>query len=83
MAYYKDLIVWQKSLYVAERVYRLTRTFPATQRYSLCDQMERSAVSIMSNIAEGSRRSKKRMEEFYSYRIRFRFRTRVTASSGE
>lgn len=64
MAYYKDLIVWQKSFNVADLVYQLTDSFPKSQRYSLADQIERSAVSIMSNIAEGSRRSKKEWYRF-------------------
>jgi four helix bundle protein len=64
MAYYKNLIVWQKSFYVAEKVYILTRAFPSSQRYSLSDQIERSAVSIMSNIAEGSRRTPKEWKYF-------------------
>jgi four helix bundle protein len=38
---------------LAEGVYRATAAFPPTQRFRLVDQMQRSAVSVASNIAEG------------------------------
>lgn len=50
---YKDLIVWQKSIRLADYVYRLTVTFPTQERFGLSSQMQRAAVSISSNIAEG------------------------------
>jgi four helix bundle protein len=57
MAHFKDLIVWQTSIDLAEFIYHLTETFPNHQKYSLVDQMQRASVSIMSNIAEGSKRT--------------------------
>ena len=57
---YRDLKVWQKSIDLAERIYRLTAAFPASEMYGLSSQMRRAAVSIPSNIAEGwGRRSRK------------------------
>jgi len=53
---YTDLIVWQKSMELVEVVYRLARTFPADERFRLCDQLSRAVVSIPSNIAEGNGR---------------------------
>lgn len=53
---YKDLIVWQKSLKLAEEVYKLTENFPSSEKFGLTSQMRRAVVSIPSNIAEGSRR---------------------------
>lgn len=50
---FKDLRVWQASLDLAARVYRLTRDFPPDERFGLVQQMRRAAVSVMSNIAEG------------------------------
>jgi len=50
---YKDLIVWQKSMDLVDLIYRLTATFPRTEQFGLMSQMQRSAVSIPSNIAEG------------------------------
>jgi four helix bundle protein len=53
---YRDLIVWQKSMDLVERIYIHTVTFPSAERFGLISQMRRCAVSIPSNIAEGSRR---------------------------
>ncbi len=53
---YKDLIVWQKGMTLAEQVYLITAGYPKSELYSLTDQMRRTAVSIVSNIAEGKGR---------------------------
>lgn len=53
---HKDLIVWQKSIELASRVYAATRTLPSEERFGLSRQLRRAAVSIASNIAEGSAR---------------------------
>jgi four helix bundle protein len=53
---YQDLIVWQKSMELVERVYRMTKVFPVEERYGLSTQIQRAAVSIPSNIAEGHAR---------------------------
>ena len=50
---YRDLIVWQRSLDLTERVYAVTERFPRCEVYGLAAQMRRSSVSIPSNIAEG------------------------------
>ena len=50
---YRDLIVWQKAMDFAEHVYVVQKTFPAEERFGLCDQLRRAVVSIPSNIAEG------------------------------
>lgn len=57
---YRDLIVWQKSMDLVTDIYRITATFPDSEKYSLISQMRRSAVSIPSNIAEGKYRSSKK-----------------------
>ena len=54
---YKDLIVWQKSIDLVVRVYKLTEHFPQREVYGLASQMRRASVSIPSNIAEGRSRS--------------------------
>ena len=51
---YRDLVVWQLSMALAEGVYRLVARFPAEERFGLALQLRRVAVSIPSNIAEGS-----------------------------
>jgi len=64
---YENLQVWQKSMNLAEEVYCLTEKFPKTELYGLTSQMRRCAVSIPSNIAEGSRRkTKKDFTQFLS-----------------
>ena len=52
---YRDLIVWQQAMDLADLVYDLTDLFPRHERYGLSQQMRRAAVSIAANIAEGTR----------------------------
>lgn len=54
---FEKLDVWQEAINFADFVYAVTRTFPEDERFGLTSQMRRSAVSISSNIAEGSLRS--------------------------
>jgi four helix bundle protein len=54
---YKKLNVWQKSMDLAVNVYHVTATFPKEELYALVSQLKRSAVSVPSNIAEGSGRN--------------------------
>ena len=53
---FKEVLAWQKAHAFVVEVYQTTRTFPAYERYGLCSQFERAAVSIAANIAEGYRR---------------------------
>ena len=53
---FRELIVWEKSLQLTVKVYRLTQEFPREELYGLTSQMRRSAVSVPSNIAEGQGR---------------------------
>ena len=53
---YRDLIVWQKAMDLVVEIYRLSQTLPATEKFGLASQMQRAAVSIPSNIAEGHAR---------------------------
>ena len=50
---YRDLIVWQKAMALAQQVYRLTEDLPKREAYGLVNQIRRAAVSVASNIAEG------------------------------
>jgi four helix bundle protein len=54
---YRDLLVWQKAMDLAVELYRLTRTFPASERFGLISQIQRAGASIPSNIAEGHSRN--------------------------
>jgi four helix bundle protein len=53
---FEKLDVWQKGIVFADSVYSLTRSFPAEERFGLTTQMRRAAISVPSNIAEGSSR---------------------------
>jgi four helix bundle protein len=62
---YKDLQVWKKSIDLAEAIYKATEGFPTREHFGLASQIRRSAVSIASNIAEGSgRHSDKEFQKF-------------------
>ena len=56
---FEKLDVWQKAIGFADLIYNETRAFPAEERFGLTNQLRRAAVSISSNIAEGSSRSSK------------------------
>jgi len=53
---FRDLDVWKKGIKIVREVYRITDTFPKQELYGLVSQMQRSSVSIPSNIAEGFNR---------------------------
>lgn len=54
---YRDLKVWQMAMKLTEDIYRITESFPSRETYALANQLQRAAVSIPSNIAEGHARS--------------------------
>ncbi len=64
---FKELQVWQKAMDLAVFTYQLTGYFPKEEKYGLISQIQRCAVSIPSNIAEGSGRvSNKDFQRFIS-----------------
>lgn len=54
---FEKLEVWREAIEFARLIYALTSSFPEAERYGLTSQMRRAAVSVSSNIAEGSSRS--------------------------
>ena len=54
---HKDLRAWQVAIRLVQEVYALTSTFPKEELFGLSSQMRRAAISVPSNIAEGSARS--------------------------
>jgi len=62
---FEELIIWQEARKFANDIYKLTKKYPQEEMYGLTSQMRRSAVSIMSNIAEGfDRRTTKEFINF-------------------
>ncbi len=55
---FRDLIVWQRSMDLVERIYEISSRFPRDERFGLTSQIRRAAVSVPSNIGEGARRKK-------------------------
>ena len=53
---FKEIVAWQKAHAFVVQVYRVCSSFPNYERYGLCSQFERAAVSIAANIAEGYRK---------------------------
>jgi four helix bundle protein len=51
--YYRKLLVYQHAMMLLEDVYNLTKKFPSQELYGLTNQIQRAAISIPSNIAEG------------------------------
>lgn len=64
---FEKLAVWQKAVAFADNIYAATRLFPRDERFGLTDQLRRAAVSISSNIAEGSARSDTDFANFLRY----------------
>lgn len=50
---YRELRVWEAAMEFVQQVYELTAEFPTQERYGLSSQLQRAAVSIPANIAEG------------------------------
>jgi four helix bundle protein len=67
---YRDLTVWQRAMEMVEVVYRLTDKLPSAEKYGLASQLQRAAVSLPSNIAEGHARESTR--EYLRYLLMVR-----------
>ena len=57
---YRDLDVWQRSIELVMATYAVTKNLPDSERFGLVSQMQRAAVSVPANIAEGYGRSHRR-----------------------
>jgi len=57
MKKFKNLKIWNEGIEIVTNVYALTAGYPEHEKFGLASQMQRSAVSILSNIAEGYRRN--------------------------
>ena len=54
---FEKLDIWERAIDYADLIYKVSREFPPEERFGLTSQLRRSAVSVSSNIAEGSSRS--------------------------
>jgi four helix bundle protein len=50
---FRDIIAWQKAMNLSVAIYRITESFPDSEKFGLVSQLRRASVSIPSNIAEG------------------------------
>lgn len=67
MKTHRDLKVWQNSIELVTEIYKLTKSFPNSETFGLASQIQRSSVSVPSNIAEGAaRNSNKEFSHFLS-----------------
>src|SRR5260221_14443086 len=63
---FTDLQAWKEGHVLVLLIYKITKSFPAEERFCLIDQMRRCVISITSNIAEGfSRKGSKEKTQFY------------------
>lgn len=62
---FRKLNIWKESMELVKETYSVTKTFPNSEIYGLISQMQRSAVSIPSNLAEGT--SRKTNKHFIQY----------------
>lgn len=64
---FTDLNAWQKSREVTLLIYKITKNFPADEKFALTNQMRRASISVISNIAEGfGRGTAKDKAHFYA-----------------
>jgi len=64
---FQDLVAWQKARVLTAEIYQLTTQGPFARDFGLRDQIQRAAVSVMSNIAEGFERGSR--AEFHQFLV--------------
>ena len=62
---FRELKIWQRSMDLAEMVYKLTDSFPREEKYGLSSQLQRCSVSIPSNISEGAGRATNKQFKYF------------------
>jgi len=83
---FKKLKIWQEGIALASESYKLTQSFPDFEKFNLVSQMNRCAVSIPSNISEGSSKSTNRHFKKYletSLGSAFEWETQLIVSFNE
>lgn len=64
---FRDLEIWKKGIEIVKSTYGATRRFPRYEVFGLCSQMQRSAISIPSNVAEGFNRFHNKEYQHFLY----------------
>jgi len=62
---HKDLDIWKLGIELVEKIYKIIKSFPDSERFGLISQMQRAGVSYSSNIAEGAAR--KSIKEYIQF----------------
>jgi four helix bundle protein len=62
---YRDLEVWKKAVRLAKIIYEITSQFPDKENYGLTRQIQRSAVSVSADIAEGQARNSRKEFRYF------------------
>lgn len=66
---HRGLKIWKDAVTFASDIYGFTKTFPSEERFGLTSQLRRAAVSVSSNIAEGSKRPEADNKNFLRYAL--------------
>jgi four helix bundle protein len=54
---FREMKIWHRGIAIAKEIYAIARSLPVEERFAMANQLRRAAVSVPTNIAEGSRRS--------------------------
>ncbi|MFD2919517.1 four helix bundle protein [Terrimonas rubra] len=65
MHHYKELKIWQRSMDLVVSIYKLSAILPKNEQFGLLSQMQRCAVSVPSNIAEGAGRGSNKQFRYF------------------
>lgn len=57
MRNFKKLMIWKKGIHIVKEIYKVSKSLPKEEKFGLISQIKRAAISIPSNIAEGSSRN--------------------------
>lgn len=60
MKNYRELTIWKSGIEIVKETYQLSKLLPESEKFNIISQMNRAAVSISANIAEGSGRNSDR-----------------------
>ena len=62
---FRQMKIWQRSISLAEEIYKITNSFPDNEKFGLVSQLRRCAISIASNIAEGAGRESDKQFRYF------------------